>query len=349
MKTNNRLCLVVLLASYFICFSQSKKDTLKSKIYNSGFKEYYPIHTKPSISYLSSIYDSEDILFDAKPTAYYSIYNNMRYRMENTMYKPSHALYITFQPHLRMYNENSKPVKTPSYKVLLGGQLLVKTDGDDFFAIALESGHFSNGQSGCAFAEAFVDGSPECEQIHSTITNLSNLSELLNRTNGNFSTNLTNVLLSYRLNYFDSNSIPFKAFEFSGYWTWYHNNLLGLIDIGGYTPFDIGIYGRHRFGLGVEFIHNFLNKFRYTASVKSELIDGAHPFVEPWRFEINFTVYPFNRDLGIYATYISGHDNYNFRFVDSGNQISLGITWDWFAPFEIMRAEKINKKALNPH
>ena len=320
-------------------FAQTKQVISKDSIRKAGFKEYYPIHVKPSLSYLSSMYEGEDILFDAKPTAYYSIHNDMRFKMENFIYKPSYALYLTFQPHIRMYNENSKPVKTPSYKLLLGGQVLIKTRNDDFLAIALETGHYSNGQSGCAFGEGLEDESAECIAVHQTITNQSDLSELLNRTNGNFSTNLTNLMLSYRMNWFDEENTPFKALELSGYWTWYHNNLIGLIDIGGYTPFDIAIYGRHRFGLGAEFMHNFLNKFRYTASLKTEYISGSHPFVEPWRIEANYTIYPFNGNLGVFISYITGHDNYNFRFVDSGNQFSLGITWDWFAPFEIKRSE----------
>ena len=34
------------------------------------------------------------------------------------------AYYLTLQPHIRMYNDNSKPVKTPFYKLLFGGQFL---------------------------------------------------------------------------------------------------------------------------------------------------------------------------------------------------------------------------------
>jgi hypothetical protein len=117
--------------------------------------------------------------------------------------------------------------------------------------------------------------------------------------------------------------------------------LLGFFDIGGYSAEDIRIYGRHRFSLGYEFMHNFLNKVRYTLSANSEYIVNPHPSVEPWRIELQGTIYPFNGEIGMFVKYIYGHDNYNYRFVDSGSQINLGFTWDWFAPFEIKRAQKL--------
>ncbi len=343
MKRLRHVLSIILFSFSLLIFSQTKNTHIKDSLTKSGFKEYFPIHVKPSIGYMSSMNKYENILFDAKPTVYYSLFNNMREIMETKMYKPSYAFYLAFQPHIRMYLEDSKPVKTPSYKILFGLQGLIKTENNNFFAWAFESGHYSNGQAGCAFEEDLIDGSTECIQFHQTINDQSNLSELLNRTNGDFSTNLTKLTTSFRFNRFKSNDAPVKALELSASWIFYHNNLFGLADIGGYSDFNIDIYGRNRFGFNLEFMHNFLNKFRYTTSIKSELIQGAHPFVEPWRIELNITFYPLNKDLGFFATYISGHDNYNYRFVDSGNQINFGVTWDWFSPFEIKRSQIIQK------
>ena len=250
---------------------------------------------------------------------------------------------LLFQPHIRMYTENSLPVKTPSYKLLLGLQGLVKTKNNNFFAWAFESGHYSNGQSGCAFGSGLVDESVECNQVHSTINDNSDLSALLNRTNGNFSTNTTKLSFNFRLNNLSVTDKPYKVHSFSTSWELYHNKMLGVFDKGGYTDFDVGIYGRNRFNFEYEFIHTYTRRFRYSLGIKTEIIQGAHPYVKPFRGELNFTCYPFNKDVGLFATYITGHDNYNYRFVDSGNQLSIGLTWDWFTPFEIKRAEKIRK------
>ena len=88
--------LMLLMGFNSLVIAQSPKDSLNNKTGDSGFKEYYPIHVKPSIGYLSSLNEYEDILFDAKPTVYYSFYNNMRSIMQNSIHKPSYAVYLAF-------------------------------------------------------------------------------------------------------------------------------------------------------------------------------------------------------------------------------------------------------------
>ena len=329
-------------------FSQQNQDSLKrDKFKKSGFKEYYPIHEKPSISYLSDLGVQEYILFDAKPVVNYSIYNDMRFKMDSFLYKPSFAIYLTYQPHIRMYQQTSRPVKTPSYKLLLGYQSLIKTRSDNFFAYAIESGHYSNGQAGCAFDENLEDGSTACENVYSTITDDTDLSDILNRKSGNFSTNQTKLSASFRFNKFSlSSDAPIKSFEFSASWTYFHNHLLGLADIGGFSKSDIDIYGRSRIGMGFEFMHNFKNWVRYSIVIRSEHITGAHSSVRPSRWEARLNIYPLNKEMGFFISGITGHDNYNYRFVDNGSQINLGFTWDLFAPFEIKRSEKLKQKRL---
>jgi len=129
------LVLVIILRSNFGIAQDSSKD--------NGFTDYYPIATKPTFSYQSNMNAKESILFDAKPIVYYSIYNNMRKNMQESNDVRSNAIYITFQPHIRMYAENSKPIKTPSYRILLGWQQLYKTKNNNFFAWAIETGHYS--------------------------------------------------------------------------------------------------------------------------------------------------------------------------------------------------------------
>ncbi len=339
----NSMLFLMMICSCILMTAQNSRDSLYTKAGNSGFKEYYPIHVKPSLSYLSNISEYEDILFDAKPTVYYSFYNNMRYVMQNSIHKPSYAVYALFQPHIRMFSENSLPVKTPSYRFLLGLQGLVKTNTNNFFAWAIESGHYSNGQSGCTFSSEFTDESPECDVVHNSINDQSNLSALLNRNTGNFSTNLTKVSFNFRLNNLNKTNKPYKVHSFSASWELYHKNMFGLFDKGGYTDFDISIYGRNRFAFEYEFIHTYNQGIRYSLGVKTEIIQGAHPFVAPFRGELILTCYPFNKDVGFFAAYITGHDNYNYRFIDSGNQLNIGLTWDWFTPFEVKRAEQIRK------
>jgi len=335
-----KLYLFALIFSFPIFINAQVIDSIPKES-TSGFKDYYPINVKPSVSYLSSMNNKESILFDAKPIVYYSFFNNMRKVMQYSTHKPSFASYVTFQPHIRMYDETSQPVKTPSYRVLVGWQHLIKTKNDNFIAYAVESGHYSNGQSGCAFHEEHDDESTNCNLMYDIITPETDLSNILNRKNGNFSTNTTKVSVNYRFNNINSNDKPYQVFSITGSWELYHYRMFGFIDKGGYSKSDIKIYGRNRFGLEGEYIHTYKGKFRYSIGQKFELIQGAHKSVEPLRSETTGTIYPFAKDIGFFVSYFYGHDNYNYRFVDSGSQINIGVTWDWFTPFQIKRAQKI--------
>lgn len=331
----NTIFSILILLGINISHSQSWK----------GYKEYYPIHTKPSIGYMSSMNSTEGIVFDAKPFVYYSFWNNMRSRITDSLYKPGNTIYFLFQPHLRMYDEKSLPVKMPTYRAALGWQILKeRRSNNDFYVLGFESGHYSNGQSGCAFATGITDETSACNNVLASITPQSNLSLLLNRDNGNFSTNWSKVSFNYRINKTKEGGKPRIAHSISAAYELYHNKLLGLFNIGGYSDFDIKIYGRHRFNIGYEFIHTYSAKTRYSFEVKGEYISNPHNFIKRFRGEALVVWYPGNLDFGIYATYVSGHDNYNYRFVDSGNQISFGFIWDLFAPISREHAKVLKKR-----
>ena len=112
------------------------------------------------------------------------------------------------------------------------------------------------------------------------------------------------------------------------YWELYHNNIFGIVNLGGYSAADIEIYGRNRFALPYKFIHTPTDKikFRYSLGKQFEIIQGAHNSVNPLRSESTIILYPCDRDIGFFVSYIYGHDNHNYRFVDSGHQINFGIT-----------------------
>jgi len=333
------ICLLILFTSFGQTTSTNDTENTNDASDTNAFNDYYPIAEKPTFSYMSNMNATESILFDAKPVVYYSIINNIRKNMQEYEDRPGNALYVTFQPHIRMYSETSKPVKTPSYRILFGWQQMIKTSSNNFFTWAIESGHYSNGQSGCAFLIGEEDETMPCTDFHATITDDTNLSDLLNRTNGNFSTNTSKLCVNFRFNELNKRDEPFKIHSFTASWELYHNRFFWLFDFGGYSDFDIDIYGRNRFGFAYEYEHQWKPKLRYAIEQKVELIQGAHPFVEPLRSETSFTLYPFNRDIGFFVSYIYGHDNYNYRFVDSGNQIATGVSWDWFQPFQISRVK----------
>ena len=115
--------------------------------------------------YMSSYVKWETILFEANPIANFSLYNNFEKGLMNGK-NHLQAWYFSFKPQLRMYTENSLPVKTPSYRIFPATQHMFRLQPPNdsvqrFWGFAFESGHYSNGQSGCAFSEMYEDGTKE--------------------------------------------------------------------------------------------------------------------------------------------------------------------------------------------
>ena len=307
---------------------------------------YFPIGDNPSLRWMSSYTSQETILFEASPTVRFSFSNSMD-NPNRQVSNHRQAYYLAARPQLRMYTDQSRPVKTPSYRILLGMQHMIRFPEFErserearFISVALESGHYSNGQSGCAFSKQFADETDECDNVYTTITPQTDLSDLLNRENGNFSTNLTELIVDYRSYQLDEKQAPRKMHSFQLGYILYHNRFLMLAPFGGFSENDIAIYGRHR----VLFAYEYMDFWRLGKSKKvrvnfrqtAEAIGNPHEHVNPWRIESTASVYPFTRRspaFGFMVSLMSGHDNYNYRFVDSGTQISIGITWDQFPPF----------------
>lgn len=326
---------VLLLSTGLVCAQKSFND----------FVQAYPIGDEPNMRYLSSYTKQETMLFEANPIVRYSFYNNF---VKSLMNDSTHmqGWYISFRPQLRMYTDNSKPVKTPSYRTYLGTQHMFrlpnKSDStQQFLGFSLESGHYSNGQVMSAFSEKYPDGSKESDSIYNTITSATKLSDILNRNSGNFSTNLTELILNYRCYGLDDNYQPKSMHSINLGYTLYHDLFLGLLDFGGYSDQDIKLYGKHRFLLTYEYMRVFEHWKNRRLNLKQsfEWIEKPHASVNRLRMESSCTLYPFssNKTMGVVASYIYGHDNYNFRFVDSGHQFSVGLCWSQFPLFQMKR------------
>ena len=322
-------------AAFFLVFTalgllNSFAQSVKSK----GFKDYFPIAERPFLSVGIGNTDYETILIEAKPVVYYSIYNDIHSALTRDTIVSGDAVYLSIQPHLRVYDENSKPVKTPSYRAFIGWQKILKTQNDNFLTAAIESGHYSNGQSKSAFSTEFADNSPESRALYTAIDDDTNLAAILNRESGNFSTNLTRLSLNYRINTFNAQNYPLQSHSFTLTYQLYHNLFLGVFDFGGYNPEDIKIYGKNQIEAGYEYTAH-LKKLRYSLSQRVFLHPDVHPSATIYRSESSVTVYPWDSDLGIMARFSFGYDDYNYRFVDSYPRLSIGLSWDWFTPFVI--------------
>ncbi len=330
----------LVFTTFFLLLTVSAVAQKKEEQDFSAFKDYYPIAQRPYLSGGFGNNEYEQILFDAKPVVYYGVYNDIRKSLTRDSIVRGDAFYLTLQPQLRMYQGNSKPVKTPSYKALLGWQSILRTNNNNFLTMAIETGHYSNGQTGAAFSTEFEDESEEGQAVYETITDDTDLSAILNRKSGNFSTNLSRLSLNYRVNRFDAENNPKRIHSYTFTYQLYHNNFMGLFDFGGYNPKDIAIYGRHQFELGYEFT-GYCKSMRYTVGQEVFLHLGSHPSTDPYRSKTYGVLYPWDTDLGFFTAFSFGFDDYNYRFVDSFPRLSIGVTWDWFTPF-VVKPPKID-------
>lgn len=313
------------------------------------FEAFYPIGDNPSIGYKTNIVSSETILFEANPFLRLRLINTMDKFMSttpNNNWKQNwgFAWYIAYRPQLRMYTDNSMPAKTPSNKISIAAFQWAKVfqSADEklsMLAIAFESGHYSNGQDRCAFNADIADGTPACDSVYNLITDKTDLSKILNRSSGNFSTNYTEIIISYKwFPRLDQNFRPMQTWSVQGGINVYHDKLLYVGNVGGYSDADIHIYGRHRFVAGGSYMWRIsqANLRRFVVSVNTEIIATPHPSVNPWRGEFTFTYFMHN-STGFFLSANAGHDNYNYRFVDSGFQVFAGLTFDVFPPVQLKR------------
>lgn len=295
---------------------------------------WYPMGETPILGRLMTSYTpAERIFMESNPHVRYSLFNNFLKGFREGVSDHLQAWYVSFQPQIRIYKERSVPVKTPSHKVSFGTQHLyrLKHKPGAFAGFMAESGHYSNGQNRCAFSELYPEGSPECDSIYRLITPSTRLSEILNRNSGNFSTNFTEIGFHYRRYGTGKRNGLTELHALSLGYTIYHRHFLWVARFGGYPQGDLAIIGRHRFTAEYEFSRALPGPDNRRISLKQKLewIVKPHPSVNPLRSETLFTVYPFHRlnRLGITGSFIYGHDNYNYRLVDAGSQLSLGLSW----------------------
>lgn len=334
----------------------------------NDYRPIYFIGEDAEVRYMSPYNDEEVYLFEAIPIVRYSLYNNTFRRLANEDNRLWNA-YIEFNPHLRMIRGESYPVVTPTYQGTLGGQYFFfvreTTLNPDYFdpyakitrqkhepavrrhyvGASLESGHYSNGQNNSAFNPDYVDGSAASSALLRDIALDPNadLSALYNRRSGNFSTNRTKLVVAYRLFYEKENRIPDTRLDFDVSMEYWHHHLFGIGDIGGWSvPEEINIYGRYRLGTKTAYYKSISysapwSKRRVYPTIRAmhsiEYIHKPHNHVNPWRNELSLSYFPnvrwLAKNVGLKYQYAFGHDEYNYRFVDSGSSWTLGLC---FAP-----------------
>jgi hypothetical protein len=292
---------------------------------SNPFNGYLPMMKTSSLNWASAMDKSESILFEAQPTIYYQIYN--QYRQDTSAKRQ--ALYVYFQSHFRMYNEKSLPVKTPSYMGFIGWQKSYNFARKSQFTWLLETGHYSNGQSRSSWDENIPDDTDSSQAVYKTITDDTDLSKILNRNSGNFSVNLSRVRVQYVIPQKREQKNRILLHKVSAEFLKYHSAFAMLID---YTDgiSDVDYIGHNQFQLEYESVFETVSQSRLSFNQQATYLSGAHPSINPLRLKTTVSYFPNDWITGFFVSFIHGHDNYNYRVVDSRNQVQIGIHFDFY-------------------
>ena len=313
------------------------------------------VSLKPDGSYLFQHTDG-DLVFEAQIAPDVRIVDNFGRAMEQVLDagRPrvfAYSVYGTFLTRLRMFDEASNPVRTPSYMPKGTVQLawlknLSSADPQSapveflqgpiemWLMSAIPFGHHSNGQNGCLFLQQTrIDGDCQPEPPPSTRP------EDVNRENGSFSTNYVRVGLEYRRLYPDGDDPEDTRAITRREW-----GIGGSLELNpsGYIGGSISdtlrpLYGPTRFRITADVTAGnwraplrFLDRIncgRAWAEAYVLFINGAAASVDNVA-TIEAACLPANwGGAGIFVRFYRGQDYYNAAFLENIQRLQFGVTF----------------------
>ncbi|HEY6881494.1 MAG TPA: hypothetical protein VI299_25890 [Polyangiales bacterium] len=275
-------------------------------------------------------YAREDLAFALEYALHLSIYSNVRDQAlagKNW----AGAVTLTFEGDLRMINGESKPVRMPSYRPNLNGQLFYVWHRPQpvLFGLRFALEHYSNGQEQCAFDRNQPDQSDGCKQITDAVVNPA---RQLNRINGNFATNGWIIELYGRIHQTNSKGVAVGHLA-TGF------GVFGMVQNGplALEPYMRRLYGWGRLSANVEAKKRF-GWATMTARLSGAFYPSTHGITPNKSGSVEVVIGPYwLTGLGFFARYYGGRDFYNAFFVDSIQQFAAGLAWDGERPLKFKR------------
>lgn len=238
------------------------------------------------------------------------------------------AATLSFEGDLRMLAVSSKPVRMPSYRPSVSGQLFYFLHGEvpALFGLRVGAFHYSNGQEQCAFDPELRDESEACAARVRAVTQPS---QELNRVGGDFTMNGWLLELHGRVHELNVHRVAVAQLA------------LGL-RVAGNLPFGPGSMTpeiRELFGwglLGAEL--DGRRRFGW-ASLGTRAAVAFYPNTGPQVPStsglVELTLGPYwLTGFAFFARYYGGRDFYNAFFVDRLQQFAVGLSWDGERPLK---------------
>lgn len=314
------------------------------------------VSLKPDGSYLFQHTDS-DLIFEAQIAPDVRIADNFGRALDRVFAKDrprvfAYSAFGTFLVRLRMFDEVSDPVRTPSYMPKGTVQLawlknrstadpeqdpvaFIKGPVEMWLVNAIPFGHHSNGQNGCLFVgQARVDD--ECTPA----VTASAAAGDVNVQDGSFSTNYIQVGLEYRRLHtngddpVDTRAITRREWGIGG---GIELNPSGYV--GGALDDDLRpLYGPTRFHITADLLGGNLHVpiwpgrratcGRAWTNARVTIIRGAAESVDEIATAIEAACLPARwGGAGLFVRYYRGQDYYNASFLQNINRLQFGVTF----------------------
>jgi hypothetical protein len=267
------------------------------------------------------------LIFALSYALHLPVYNNLRERALRGG-RWAGAATLSFEGDLRMLNERSSPVRMPSYRPTISGQLFHMLHGPVpvLFGLRLAIFHYSNGQERCTYDEALLDDSKECLALIDVVRDAR---AQLNRKNGNFSMNGWTLELHGRVHQLSVKRVAIAqlsaGISVSGDLPLGSTNMVaGIRRLYGWGRLGAEVDARRRFGWAA-----------LGARAAAGYFPNSGPRIPRAQGLVEVSIGPYwLTGFGFFVRYFGGRDFYNAFFVDRIHQFSAGLSWDGERPLK---------------
>lgn len=354
MKPTRSLLLLLLVCLAGLSSEAAAQDSNFAPVGPFVFLVDDKVSLKPDGSYLFQHTDG-GLVFEAQIAPDIRIVDNFGRSLDRVLDpgRPrvfAYSVFGTFLTRLRMFDEASNPVRTPSYMPKATIQLawlknLSKLDaGDEQFLRgpvemwlidAIPFGHHSNGQNGCLFVQQTrIDG--ECEPQDPVVVGPQDI----NTENGSFSTNYIRLGVEYRRLYPNGDDPNDLRAITRREW-----GVGGSIELNpsGYVGGSISdtlkpLYGATRYRLTGDIaagnwrapipLLDRVNCGRAWVDGSLMFIQDAAPVVDDVAVAVEAACLPDRwGGSGLFVRYYRGQDYYNAAFMENISRLQFGVTF----------------------
>jgi hypothetical protein len=302
----------------------------------------FPAPERPQVflerSYFAPVSPTgRNMIFEGYASSHYFLINQLGDPIWQAKGGTAFTVPISMVFTVRMVNDFSSPVRTPSYQIrpLFVQAFHLRRDADrkSFWLFNESVGfmHYSNGQSGCTY-QGFVEVNDDCVPVPDPGPIPAKRSfTVANTRDGSFSTNFIPLIFNVRRGRLRSARDPLDRQWSLGAEVQIHpiGGLPGSADIQ-----QAATYGQHQFSVRGErekrlgaITSKWIGVWRVAAEYTQRFGGNA---TNPPKFGAVETSYIFDRagSFGGFVRFNAGRDYYNIHFQEEAKFLVFGLKWD---------------------